>query len=624
MTVFLTNFHKNTGITIKSPDGSRPALGTNLMLGPLIKSDGGKSMRTSAKARLLVLALAWVGFGHLCHAQAFEDYFTNRETLTSAAGVLTGDNATATVEPGEPLHGGKPGGHSLWISWVAPSNGVVRFKSETSSFDTLMSAYHFSSTNDTTLDKLIETARNDDSEELGDRESELDFGVQAGQRYEIAIDGYYGAAGGIKLQWSMDVTLDPPPTILSTSPDATLKIGDAITLVVALTNVQNNTKFQWFFNGVELADAKNTNLVISSMQVTNVGRYKLLIDVGSHITFFTRSTELQINTEGASALAQSKFPDAPGTELVGHDGTLIRQANAGLTIIGPRTPQAGNFGVVLGYSGSQIFNTTFATTDPAEPMHCSVTGGSSYWLAYQPPANGTITLDTVGSTYDTVMEVYTYNAPPTGYQDLISIECDHDSIAGGSRVQIPVTKTRQYLVAVAGVNGARGTAYLNYTLNTNQLPQRPVLTSSPGLAVVTNGANVTLAPSVTGSPPLHFAWSMNAAPLTNSYAPGLGLSNVTTDQTGNYFVTITNDFGATNALLPLHVVVPASCNIVQTTPDSLQISIPTQTGLHYTVEEAPGVFGAWQSTGDTFIGDGKALVINLPVAETGFYRIRIE
>src|SRR6185503_15796093 len=178
-------------------------------------------------------------------------------------------------------------------------------------------------------------------------------------------------------------------------------------------------------------------------------RYKLQIDVGSHITFFSFSTELQINTEGANALAQSKFPDAPGSALSGNPGGLIASRGAGFA------PRAGGFGVVAGYNGSQIFNTTFATTDPTEPLHCSTPGGASYWLAYQPPTNGTITLDTIGSSYDTVMEVYSYNSPPVAFQNLISLACDHDSVPGGSRVQLAVTKTRHYLIAVAGVNGAR-------------------------------------------------------------------------------------------------------------------------------------------------------------------------
>src|ERR1041385_6158991 len=167
-------------------------------------------------ARAFLVALLLIGLAPLCDAQSFEDYFTNRETFTNASGVLEGSNSNATVELGQPLHAGKTGGHSLWISWVAPSNGVARFKTETSGFDTLLAAYNFHSTNDTTFDKLIVAARNDDSDELGDRERTIEFGVRAGQRFEIAVDGDFGAVGDIKMQWSLDVTPNPPPTIVST------------------------------------------------------------------------------------------------------------------------------------------------------------------------------------------------------------------------------------------------------------------------------------------------------------------------------------------------------------------------------------------------------------------------
>lgn len=593
------------------------------MLSRLIKGECLDAVKIfGTKARVLVIVLACCGLADFCHAQAFEDYFTNRETFTAAAGVLTGNNTTATVEPGEPLHAGKPGGHSLWISWVAPTNGVAHFKTETSGFDTLLAAYYFNPTNDTTLDKLLVAARDDDSEELADRESEIDFGVIAGHRYEIAVDGYYGAAGGIKLQWDMDVTKDPPPTILSTAPDATLKIADPVTLTVVLTNVPNGTKFQWYFNGAELLDEKSTNLVIPSMQVTNVGRYKLLIDVGSHITFFSASTELQINTEGANALAQGKFPDAPGTELVGSDGTSIVSRLIRAVVHPAATPQAA--GVVRGYTGTQIFNTTFATTDPNEPVHCSVAGGYSYWLAYQPPTNGTITLDTIGSTYDTVMEVYSYNLPPTTYDNLISLTCDHGSVAGGSRLQLAVTKTRQYVVVIAGVNGAQGTAYLNYSLNTNQLPQAPAVMSAPQPVVVTNGADALLAPPISGTPPLHFFWSTNSVPMTNGYLPYLLVPHVTPEQMGDYSVLVTNDLGKAITTLPLHVVVPPGCSLAVSPSNTLQMAFPTQIGLSYTVEEAADLRGPWQPVTQPLTGDGQPARIDLPAETNGYYRVRVQ
>jgi hypothetical protein len=584
------------------------------MFCPLIERRKRDSMRTSAATkRVAVFAMVCIGLTSICSAQSFQDFFTNRQTFTSASGSLVGNNSTATVEPGEPKHGGKTGGHSLWISWVAPSNGVARFKTETSGFDTLISAYYFNSTNDTTFDKLIVAALNDDSEELGDRESEIAFGVSAGQRFEIAVDGYFGATGTIKMQWTLDVTPQPPPIVLSTTPDTTLGIGDIMTLNVVLTNVPNGTKYQWFFSGAELLDEKSTNLTIASMQITNVGRYKLLIDVGSHITFFTRSTEVQINTEGANALAQGKFPDAPGTELLGSFANPPPR---------PGTMQKSD--VVRGYTGSQIFNTTFATTDPNEPMHCSIVGGYSYWLAYQPPANGTIALDTIGSSYDTVMEVYTYNAPPTGYQDLISLVCDHDSLTNASRVQLPVVKTRQYLVTVVGVNGAKGTARLNYNLSTNQLPQAPILTAPPQTIVVASGANVRLIPSVVGALPLYFIWTKDSVVLSNSYSAALSLTNVSPVQGGDYLATVTNDLGLAKVLIPLHVVIPPSCNLAQTSSGSLQLAFETQSGLHYLVEQAFDLRGPWEALTNDIVGDGQPVSLALPTMDTGFYRVRVQ
>ena len=97
------------------------------------------------------------------HAQNLQDLFTNRVTFTSLSGDLTTNNSAATVELNEPKHGGKTGGHSMWISWTASADGVVTFDTSGSTFDTLLSAYYFQNTNDITLDKLKELARNDDA-----------------------------------------------------------------------------------------------------------------------------------------------------------------------------------------------------------------------------------------------------------------------------------------------------------------------------------------------------------------------------------------------------------------------------------------------------------------------------
>ena len=589
----------------------------------VVRNQSGPHARRCFSARfagLLAFALAWFAITPALRAVVFQDYFTNREIVTTLTGQIEGDNTNATIEVGEPKHGGKTGGHSMWISWVAPSNCVVKFKTETSQFDTLLAAYRFNSTNDTTLDKLQLVAGADDSEGF-EHETEIEFGATAGERYEIAVDGYFGAQGLIELQWESEVINVAPPVLVSTPADRSAKLGDPVLLLVNLTNI-GSAQLKWYFNGSELTpNVTTTNLLVSSLQVTNVGRYKLRVRVDGK-DYYLPPTEVQINTDGVTnTLAQGKLLDAPGSPLLGGDGgsSFALQFN-------PKGGGRGSsFGVVRGYNGSQIFNTTYAVVDTNEPPHCGISNGPSYWLIYQPPTNGTITLDTIGSGYDTVIEAYTYNGALNGYQDLISIACDNDSVAphGAARIQFPVVKSRQYVVAVEGVTNGRGTAWLNYSLNTNQLPAPPTLLSQPVTIVALPGTNVTLAPSVAGAPPLRFSWKKNTTPMPGITAPALFLPGVTTTDSADYVVTVTNDLGTLTATQALHVVILPQCSL-KTVSNYLQLTFGTVSGMRYTVEEAPAITGPWQPWPDFYIGDGQPVILNVPGGGTKFYRVRVQ
>ena len=559
-----------------------------------------------------------LGLGSLASAATLEDMFADRQTFTNAIGSLEANNTNATIEPSEPRHGGKPGGHSMWISWVAPVDCVVKFKTEASRFDTLLAAYRFNSTNDTTLDKLQLVAGADDSEGL-ERESAVEFGASAGERYEIAADGYYGATGKIELQWRLDEIKVAPPLLLSTPPDRSAKLGDPVELVVNLTNL-GTAELRWYFNGNGLSpNVTTTNLLIPNLQASNVGRYKLRVAVDGQ-QYYLPPTEVQINTDGATnTLARGKLLDSQESALIG-GGEASRPASRP-RMLGP----GGGTGVVRGYNGSQIFNTTYATVDTNEPPHCGISGGTSYWLIYQPPTNGTLTLDTIHSGYDTVMEVYTFNGALTGYQDLISIACDDNGVGtnGASRLQFAVLKARQYIVAVEGVNGSRGTAWLNYSLSTNQQPTAPTLLTQPTPVVVADGTPATLSPSLAGAPPLRYAWKKNTTPLPGATSSAVYFPSATLTDTADYVLTVTNDLGSLSTTLPLKVLSAPSCALMCVS-NLLQLSFPTVAGQRYTVEEAAEVVGPWQPWPNFYLGDDLPLILNVTNGGMRFYRIRVE
>ena len=555
-------------------------------------------------------------------AVSFQDYFTNRETIFTTNGTLLGDNSAATFEFGEPQHGGKPGGHSLWVAWVAPTNGVATFDTHGSGFDTLMSAYTLSPTNGTQVTQLHEEARNDDDPGFQPT-SLIQIGAIAGREYEIAVDGYNGATGAVVLNWSFLPASSPPPIIISTPNDLAAKQGDTVTLTVNMIS-SGNISFDWLVNGIEDTNHTSTNYVISSLQDTNVGRYQLRVTVGNgnnRVRFFTTPVEVQINSEGfTNTLADDKLLDEISGSGGGGGNSLPMTLTSGVLEITSST-----LGVVRGYNGSQVFNTTFATTDPAEPPHCGVTGGASYWLMYQPPANGTMTLDTIGSSYDTVMEVYTFNGTLTSYADLISIACDNDGVSlhGPSRVTFQAVKTRQYAVVVDGVNGARGSAWLNYVLNTNLPAQPPTLQSPVTTQTVTGGSTVTLAPSIGGELPMKYAWKKDGTNIPNVTIPYLQMANLTTAQTGNYSLTVTNDLGTLTVTMPVHVVVPPACT-VSGSFGNLNLSFATVSNFNYTIQQTTNLAGPWTPCAPTFAGTGGNFSTNIACAGTRFFRVRID
>jgi len=550
----------------------------------------------------------------------FTDNFADRQLLTQDSGQLDGSNVGATRELNEPNHGGKPGQHSVWISWLAPADGIATFRTDGSTFDTLLSAYYFNSTNDTTLDKLREAARNDDASVAAAPASLIQFGARAGISYHIAVDGFAGAAGDIRLRWDFLNATSPPPVIVSVPDDQAAREGDPVTLSVDI-QTSPNLRLQWRFNDNSFGTT-GPMLIIPSLQATNVGRYTLRIDLGD-VRFETTPVELQINSDGqTNALARDKLFDALSSPLRPEDkgGDGFRAAAVQFS--------AASVGVSRGYNGSQVFNTTYATADPTEPNHCGLNGSASYWYAYEPPADGTLMLDTIGSSFDTFIAAYTFNPPFTSYADLIPLACDNDSAGtnGAARLEFAAPKSRQFLVVVDGISGARGIARLNYRLDTNRPPIPPTLIQASATSSVAVGADVTLQPAILGSPPLRFIWRKETNLLAGATNRFLQLSNVAPPHSGNYIVTVSSHIGSPlEVLMPLRVLVPPQLRFLPQPDGSGPLGFISVTGQNYFIEETDALDHPWRPWLDSYPGNGSLIILTNAIRDSAvFYRVRVE
>ena len=144
------------------------------------------------------LALAWGP-----EVPPANDNFANAQVVSGTAGTLTGANVGAGKETGEPEHAGVSGGRSVWFRWTATSTNKMSMTTAGSDFDTLLAVYTGSSVN-----ALVEVASNDEFE--ADSTSAVSFVPSVGTTYRIAVDGFSGAMGVLKLNWSpFDNGADP-------------------------------------------------------------------------------------------------------------------------------------------------------------------------------------------------------------------------------------------------------------------------------------------------------------------------------------------------------------------------------------------------------------------------------
>ena len=116
---------------------------------------------------------------------------------------------------------------------------------------------------------------------------------------------------------------------------------------------------------------------------------------------------------------------------------------------------------ITGKFGSRAGHNTTATKEPGEPNHAGDAGGGSIWYCWTAPTNSPVTFDTVGSSFDTLLAVYTGSSVAT-----LSVVASNDDIVSGQILQSSVTFTpvagTTYHIAIDGWGNATGLSVLNW------------------------------------------------------------------------------------------------------------------------------------------------------------------
>ncbi len=222
----------------------------------------------------------------LAAARPANDAFANRIALSGASGSVIGYNVVATKESGEPNHANNLGGVSVWWKWIAPASGQLTLDTHGSSFDTLLGVYTGSAVN-----ALAAVAANDNDGTLGNVSSVV-FQAQAGVEYEIAVDGFNGAAGDIALNWNLNTSANADLSLTGSSTPTSVTQGDNITYTL---NIQNAGP-QAATNVVLTDTLPDATTLVSSSVACNQSGASLTCALGTILSAGSTSMSVTVKT----------------------------------------------------------------------------------------------------------------------------------------------------------------------------------------------------------------------------------------------------------------------------------------------------------------------------------------
>lgn len=396
------------------------------------------------------------------------DLFVNAQKIEGTHGWVAASNDSAGAESGEPNHSGVHVGKSIWFRWTAPRTQLVMIDTEGSQIDTVMAVYTGSAVNALTL-----VADNDDIDFQNDiYTSRVHFTAEAGVTYSIAVDGYYDDttgltdSGDILLQWYQYSDVATPPTndafaqatVLTGATGSVTGSNDFATKEAGEPAILGNPGgasvwYRWTAPASGLAIFSSEGSAFDTLLAAYKG------SAVSALTLIDSNDDASDNT----LTGRITVPVTAGAEYwITVDGfdTESDVVRAGPVVLSWSLCEGcggnDNFAsaqVLRGAAGRVEGSTVSATRETLDPTVAGNAGGKTIWFRWVAGVSGTVTIDTFGSTFDTLLGAYT--GSQLGALQLVSAN-DDDGTQTQSRVSFNATAGVEYRIIVAGYRSGTG------------------------------------------------------------------------------------------------------------------------------------------------------------------------
>ncbi len=402
-------------------------------------------------------------------APPVNDDFADRIFLGSGTSPMAaGSSIGASTEDSEPDPLGFALG-SVWWSWEAPAigpgwNGYAQIDTFGSDYDTILYVFTGSS-----IPTLSEIARSDDSENT--LQSRVNFAAVPGQTYHIALNARNGVTGNFNLKISPGFT-----------PPGHDDFAERIDLGTGITQSWSGTN-----NGSSVEPGEPDSLdkggasrwfkwTAGSTAPFQVNTFGSTVDTVLYL--YSENTDLLAigagelgfnDNGGGTAQSRIDFTPTPGQQFrIAVHGKREAWGTIQVTVTGgaPK-PANDDFNPatnpqLTGSPGTASGTNAGASIQHDEPDPLG-TGGTSVWWKWTPPSSGWYEIDTVGSTFDTLLYVFTSTVamPALADLDLVDGNDDNSGAVEHSRVSFLADHTKTYYLVVNGDQGETGPITLN-------------------------------------------------------------------------------------------------------------------------------------------------------------------
>jgi hypothetical protein len=230
---------------------------------------------------------------------------------------------------------------------------------------------------------------------------------------------------------------------------------------------------------------------------------------------------------------------------------LLFATVVGLALAAPQSAQAqpanDNFTAAINitttpYTNSQ--STSSATTEAGEQVTFCGGSGRSVWYRYTATGNGTVVADNIGSSFDTVITVFTGST----LANLVAVACNDDWNSTAAYLPFRVESGTTYYIRVNGYGGQAGSQTFHLSsLVAPQFTQCPAVGKAAGceyLITAESDGDVVFARDTNQPPYPNFSPSGRLVGVLNQSGSELCAVNV---NAGNAFITSQPELGMCGA-----------------------------------------------------------------------------